>query len=73
MLILLINLSVAYVISTLRPEEVDNETLEQTRKRSKWDNDDFICSNLITIIGVLPQSLQITLIDSFGFYTLPIY
>ncbi|GJR41593.1 hypothetical protein Tco_1309696 [Tanacetum coccineum] len=40
---LLITLKVAYVLSTLRPEFVEEETLEQTRKRCKWDNDDYIC------------------------------
>ena len=43
MKILLITLNVAYVISTPRPKESKNETLEQARKRTKWDNDDFIC------------------------------
>ncbi|GJU09724.1 peptide-N(4)-(N-acetyl-beta-glucosaminyl) asparagine amidase [Tanacetum coccineum] len=32
-----------YVLSTLMPEFVKNETLEQTRKRCKWENDDYIC------------------------------
>lgn len=43
MLILLTILNVTYVISTTRLEESHNETLKQTRKRSKWVNDDFIC------------------------------
>ncbi|GJR88582.1 zinc finger, CCHC-type containing protein [Tanacetum coccineum] len=34
---------VAYVLSTPRTEFVEEETLEQTRKRCKWDNDDYIC------------------------------
>lgn len=25
------------------PGEVEDETLEQTQKRSKWENDDYIC------------------------------
>ncbi|GKB52029.1 zinc finger, CCHC-type containing protein [Tanacetum coccineum] len=40
---LLTTLKVAYVLSTPRPEFVEEETLEQTRKRCKWDNDDYIC------------------------------
>ncbi|GJZ91759.1 hypothetical protein Tco_0663824 [Tanacetum coccineum] len=40
---LLITLKVVYVLSTPRPEFVEEETLEQTRKRCKWDNDDYIC------------------------------
>ncbi|XP_021750419.1 uncharacterized protein LOC110716093 [Chenopodium quinoa] len=40
---LLTSLNVAYMISTPRPGEHENETLENVRERSKWDNDDFIC------------------------------
>ena len=43
MLFLLTTLSIAYVISTPRPEDKDDETLEEMRKKNKWDNDDFIC------------------------------
>ena len=40
---LLTTLKVVYVLSTPTPERNDNETLEQTRKRMKWENDDYIC------------------------------
>ncbi|GJV31504.1 hypothetical protein Tco_1391904, partial [Tanacetum coccineum] len=40
---LLTTLKVSYVLSIPRPEFVEEETLEQTRKRCKWDNDDYIC------------------------------
>ena len=43
MMILLTTLNVDYVISTPKPAEVENETLEQSRKRGKWENNDFIC------------------------------
>ncbi|XP_021719494.1 uncharacterized protein LOC110687189 [Chenopodium quinoa] len=43
MYFLLTSLNVAYVISTPRPNEHENETLESVRERSKCDNDDFIC------------------------------
>ena len=43
MLILLNFLNVAYVISTPKPEEKENETLEEARTQNKWKNDDFIC------------------------------
>ena len=43
MLILLTSLNVAYVISTPKPEEKEDETVEDARKRNKWENDDFIC------------------------------
>ncbi|GJS95121.1 zinc finger, CCHC-type containing protein [Tanacetum coccineum] len=39
----LTTLKVIYVLSTPMPEFVKDETLEQTRKRCKWENDDYIC------------------------------
>ncbi|GJW75942.1 zinc finger, CCHC-type containing protein [Tanacetum coccineum] len=40
---LLTTLKVVYVLSTPMPEFVEDETLKQTRKRCKWENDDYIC------------------------------
>ncbi|GJR69676.1 zinc finger, CCHC-type containing protein [Tanacetum coccineum] len=40
---LLTTLKVAYVLSTPKLEFVEEDTLEQTKKRCKWDNDDYIC------------------------------
>ena len=40
---LLTTLKVVYVLSTPSPEWNENETLETTRKRMKWENDDYIC------------------------------
>ena len=45
---LLTTLKVVYVLSTPRPAELsayaaDDEPLEQTRRRNKWDNDDYVC------------------------------
>ncbi|KAI3693503.1 hypothetical protein L1987_76446 [Smallanthus sonchifolius] len=40
---LLTTLKVVYVLSTPMPEEVENETLDQQRRRLKWENDDYIC------------------------------
>nr|GEW77002.1 zinc finger, CCHC-type [Tanacetum cinerariifolium] len=34
---------VVYVLSTPSPEWSENENLETTRKRMKWENDDYIC------------------------------
>nr|XP_043636032.1 uncharacterized protein LOC122607168 [Erigeron canadensis] len=39
----LTNLKLVYVLSTPCLEAVENETLEQTRARSKWENSDYIC------------------------------
>ncbi|KAI3700949.1 hypothetical protein L2E82_45590 [Cichorium intybus] len=44
---LLTTLKVAYVLSTLMPEVVEDESLEATRRRSKWENDDYICHDHI--------------------------
>ncbi|WOH00675.1 hypothetical protein DCAR_0520048 [Daucus carota subsp. sativus] len=40
---LLTTLKVVYVLSTPVPEEIENETIEQTSQRCKWENDDYIC------------------------------
>ena len=40
---LLTTLKVVYVLSTPMPEILDDSPLEVTRKRSKWENDDYIC------------------------------
>nr|GEZ32244.1 zinc finger, CCHC-type [Tanacetum cinerariifolium] len=40
---LLTTLKVMYVLSTPSPVWSENETLETTRKRMKWENDDYIC------------------------------
>ncbi|GJZ13448.1 zinc finger, CCHC-type containing protein [Tanacetum coccineum] len=40
--------SVMYVLTTLMPDDGgDNPTMEQVRKRAKWDNDDYVCRGLI--------------------------
>ncbi|KAL6531255.1 hypothetical protein OROHE_014324 [Orobanche hederae] len=44
---MLTNLTVVYVLSTPMPEIVEDETLEQARRRLKWENDDYICSGHI--------------------------
>ncbi|GJW99130.1 hypothetical protein Tco_0180938 [Tanacetum coccineum] len=44
---LLSSMSVVYVLTTSIPEYGENATVEQLRKRSKWDNDDCVCRGLI--------------------------
>ncbi|GKB24072.1 hypothetical protein Tco_0863473 [Tanacetum coccineum] len=45
---LLSNMSVVYVLTTPMPDDGgDNPTVEQVRKRAKWDNDDYVCRCLI--------------------------
>nr|GEV29428.1 zinc finger, CCHC-type [Tanacetum cinerariifolium] len=42
------SMSVVYVLTTPMPEDGgDNLTMEQVRKRAKWDNDDYVCRGLI--------------------------
>ncbi|GJX24329.1 hypothetical protein Tco_0228774 [Tanacetum coccineum] len=38
---LLSSVSVVYVLTTSIPEDGEDATVEQLRKRSKWDNDDY--------------------------------
>ncbi|XP_071740928.1 uncharacterized protein [Rutidosis leptorrhynchoides] len=40
---LLTTLKLVYVLSTPRPAESDDETMEHARLRRKWDNDDLMC------------------------------
>nr|GEV86891.1 reverse transcriptase domain-containing protein [Tanacetum cinerariifolium] len=45
---LLSSISVVYVLTTLMPKDGgDNPTVEQVRKRAKWDNDDYVYKGLI--------------------------
>ncbi|GJX14516.1 zinc finger, CCHC-type containing protein [Tanacetum coccineum] len=40
-------MSVVYVFTTSIPEDGENATVNQIRRRNKWDNDDYICRDLI--------------------------
>nr|GEU38616.1 zinc finger, CCHC-type [Tanacetum cinerariifolium] len=45
---LLSSMSVVYVLTKLIPKDGgDDATMEQIRKRAKWDNDDYVCRGLI--------------------------
>nr|GEU88501.1 reverse transcriptase domain-containing protein [Tanacetum cinerariifolium] len=42
------SMSVVYVLTTpMREDGCDNPTVDQVRKRAKWDNDDCVCKGLI--------------------------
>ncbi|GJU69869.1 zinc finger, CCHC-type containing protein [Tanacetum coccineum] len=43
----IIAMSVVYVLTTPIPEDGENATVDQIRKRNKWDNDDYVCKGLI--------------------------
>ncbi|GKD29355.1 zinc finger, CCHC-type containing protein, partial [Tanacetum coccineum] len=61
MYFLLSSMSVVYVLTTPIPEDGENATVEQIRKRAKWDNDDYVCrvmkqyNKLIGILGRFTQ------------------
>ncbi|GJS37354.1 zinc finger, CCHC-type containing protein [Tanacetum coccineum] len=45
---MLSSVSVVYVLTTPMPDDGgENPTVEQVRKRAKWDNDDYVCRGLI--------------------------
>ncbi|KAL0308815.1 UNVERIFIED_CONTAM: hypothetical protein Sradi_5823800 [Sesamum radiatum] len=56
---LLTTLKVVYVLSTPILEYVEDETVEQTRRRNKWENDDYICC------GHILNGLSDTLLDIY--------
>ena len=37
----------AYVLTSDPPQEHEDDTIEQTQQRRKWDNDDYICLGYI--------------------------
>ncbi|GJR35727.1 hypothetical protein Tco_1211411 [Tanacetum coccineum] len=41
------SMSVVYVLTTSIPKYGENATVEQIKKRAKWDNDDYVCRGLI--------------------------
>ncbi|GKV35098.1 hypothetical protein SLEP1_g43411 [Rubroshorea leprosula] len=47
--IFLTTLNIGYVLTDARPEENENETLQDTRKRKrkKWENNDYVCRGCI--------------------------
>nr|GEY59230.1 zinc finger, CCHC-type [Tanacetum cinerariifolium] len=47
MYFLLSNMSVVYVLTIIPEDSGDDATVEQIRKRAKWDNDDYVCRGLI--------------------------
>ncbi|GJW30328.1 hypothetical protein Tco_0047203 [Tanacetum coccineum] len=44
---LLYTMSMVYVLTTPIPEDGEKDTVEQIRKRSKWENDDYVCCGII--------------------------
>nr|GEX29052.1 zinc finger, CCHC-type [Tanacetum cinerariifolium] len=61
------SMSVVYVLTTLMPEDGgENPTMEQVRRRAKWDNDDYVWRGLILnvleqyneLLGILRRFIQ---------------
>ncbi|GJT21282.1 zinc finger, CCHC-type containing protein [Tanacetum coccineum] len=44
---LLSTMSVVYVLNTPIPDDGDDATVEQVRRRNKWVNDDYVCHGII--------------------------
>ncbi|GKF07376.1 hypothetical protein Tco_0041600, partial [Tanacetum coccineum] len=44
---LLSSMNVVYVLTTPILEDGENATMEQIRRRNKWENDDYVCRGLI--------------------------
>nr|GEY17961.1 zinc finger, CCHC-type [Tanacetum cinerariifolium] len=44
---LLSSMSVVYVLTTPILDDGDDATVDQIRKRAKWDNDEYVCRGLI--------------------------
>ncbi|GJR69566.1 zinc finger, CCHC-type containing protein [Tanacetum coccineum] len=44
---LLSTMSVVYVLNTPIPDDGDDGTVEQIKRRNKWENDDYVCRSII--------------------------
>ncbi|GJX24027.1 hypothetical protein Tco_0228472 [Tanacetum coccineum] len=62
---LLSSMSVVYVLTTLIPEDGgDDATVEQLRKRAKWDNDDYVAEMPQVRSSLLVIFINYKMIDS---------
>nr|GEX98449.1 zinc finger, CCHC-type [Tanacetum cinerariifolium]GEY19823.1 zinc finger, CCHC-type [Tanacetum cinerariifolium] len=44
---LLSTMSVVYVLNTPIPDDGDDATVEQIKRRNKWENDDYVCRGIL--------------------------
>nr|GEV15212.1 zinc finger, CCHC-type [Tanacetum cinerariifolium] len=44
---LLSTMSVVYILNTPIPDDGDDATVEQIRRRNKWENDDYVCRGIL--------------------------
>ncbi|GKC27771.1 zinc finger, CCHC-type containing protein [Tanacetum coccineum] len=59
-------MSVVYVLTTPIPKDGDDATMEQLRKRVKWDNDDYVCRGIECIFvgyGELSKTFRFYVIE----------
>ncbi|GJY10359.1 hypothetical protein Tco_0378544 [Tanacetum coccineum] len=57
---LLSSMTVVYVLTTLIPDYGDDATVDQLRKRAKWDNDYYACRGLILNVK---EALNASMVD----------
>nr|GEX13473.1 zinc finger, CCHC-type [Tanacetum cinerariifolium] len=55
-------MNVVYVLTThISKDGGDDATVEQIRKRAKWDNDDYVCKGLILKVN-MDEAIQVSCI-----------
>nr|GEU57599.1 zinc finger, CCHC-type [Tanacetum cinerariifolium] len=60
-------MSVVYVLTTHIPEDGENATMEQIRKRNKWDNDDYVSRGLIlNVVNMIEHNNSFMYNDNKG-------
>ncbi|GJS96793.1 hypothetical protein Tco_0803761 [Tanacetum coccineum] len=52
---LLSTMSVVYVLNTPIPDDGDDGTVEQIKRRNKWENDEYVCRSIILNVGRFTQ------------------
>ncbi|GJW75288.1 hypothetical protein Tco_0134658 [Tanacetum coccineum] len=45
-------MSVVYALNTPIPDDGDDATIEQIRRRNKWENDDYVCRSSFSMIFI---------------------
>ncbi|GKC20675.1 zinc finger, CCHC-type containing protein [Tanacetum coccineum] len=56
---LLSTMSVVHILTTPMPEDGENAIVEQIQKRSKWENDDYVCR------GIILNGMSLSLFDIY--------
>ncbi|GJR56982.1 hypothetical protein Tco_1499144 [Tanacetum coccineum] len=58
-------MSVVYVLTTPILEDGENATMDQIKRRNKWDNDDYVCRGLILkdLHNIKHKKEELTLVE----------